>query len=90
MQILHSDTGTIPTTPTPTSLPSISMIYFTPLELYSRVQSYGTLFFIQYILDNIIHSRWYLVQILPVTKYFSDDMSPNTSMQFRLLLVRIF
>ena len=52
-------------------------VTYSPSELRDRIQLYGMFFFIQYIPDNTIRSRWYLVQVLPVTDSFTDDTSLN-------------
>ena len=78
MKVLHSDTGTSPTTSSSILSPSDTVTCFTPSELHGHIQSYGWLFFIQYVPDNAIRSRWYLVQVLPVTEPSHDDSSLNT------------
>ena len=59
----HDDICTTPTTPIPTPSQSITMVCFTPLDLHTHIKLYGNLFLIQYILDNIIRSRWYLIEV---------------------------
>ena len=88
MKVIHSNAGTNLTTIIPMSSPFTTVIYFAPSKWHTHIQSCSTLFFVQYIPDNTISSRWFLVQVLPVTKYFSDDTWINTGMYRISYLVR--
>ena len=62
------------------------MLY--PFRNTYSIKLYGNYFFIQYIPNNTIRSRWYFIQVLLVVEPLSDNKSLTTRMYSVLFLSR--
>ena len=74
---LHRETHTVPPTPVGNPRSLSKPTPYSPAELFNRITSTCILFFIQYILEDSIRPRWFLVRIELELSY-SLDLQPES------------